>query len=94
MFYACFITFSSLRGTTLQYTVRIHKSAAFGDVSCEPAAYKVQPRPSVEGLTPVCTSLQYARDFTYKIAIFVNFLNHEIYINLNEILKLGYMRLA
>jgi len=44
----------------------------------------------IGGLPPVCTSLQYARDFTYKIAIFDDQLHNETWFNSNEILKLRY----
>ena len=38
----------------------------------------------------LCTSLQYARVFTYKIIVFENSPNHEIYVKNNENLELGY----
>ena len=44
----------------------------------------------VGGGSAVCTSLQYARVFTYKIIVFENSPNHEIYVKNNENLELGY----
>src|SRR5947207_13997762 len=60
--------------------------------TCSALEFFFRTYPAVGGGSAVCTSLQYARVFTYKIIVFENSPNHEIYIKNNENLELRYKK--